>query len=224
MIEHDYSIGEKVFIFSEVLKEVIEGTIEGFEGEFRTRVKLLQKTNLGMIRHIVSWVYVFREYEEANDALLEYCNSNTEGVVYTSGMTVYLKSSGSIISDSEGNPYLYQITKVYHTRRKVSLVNTYGESVGTFPFSDLEFCSHESIFKSSDYYEGQLVSWIDGEDVYEGVISSLKDYRVEVANIKKLLPIDARKYLPYYKIQSSDSYDNNTILRSIVGDNLDSEE
>lgn len=232
---HDYSIGEKVYVFSETLREVIEGVIEGFEGTQNTRVKVLQQVPDGMIRHIVSWVYVFRSTSRAEEVLKEfdmlqrdeqnlYPGGFTERV-YTKGMTVYLRQSGSLIVDSSGNPYVYQIIKVFRNSKRASLVNAYGEPVGTFNYSDIEFCSNDSLFKSTDYYVGQEVSWAEGEDVFEGVISKIRDNSAEVSEIKRLMPLDYKKSVPYYKLSGDDHYvsKNNMILASIIGDDIDQE-
>lgn len=234
-VVHDFLVGETVYIFSERLNEIISGKIEGFEGIQRSRVKILQSTPGGLIRHIVSWVNVFRDREDAVRISQEYelyqrdrkniYPKGSHDVVYVKGMTVHLKQSGEFVSDSEGNPYVYQIIKVFRNSQKVSLVNSYGESVGTFSYSDIEFCSYEPLFKSTDYQLGQVVSWLEGDDSYEGVITNLKDNVAEVSNIKKLYPWDYKKFLPYYKLNGDDPFvaSDNMILTSIVGDDIDQE-
>lgn len=231
---HDFLVGEEIYIFSENLNEVISGKIEGFEGSQRSRVKILQSTPGGLIRHIVSWVNVFRKREDAIKIAHEYelyqrdrknLYPQDSDVTYSKGMTVHLKQSGSLVSDPEGNPYVYQIIKVFRNSHKVSLVNSYGESVGTFNYSDIEFCSYEPLFKSTDYQVGQVVSWLEGDDSYEGVITDLKDNTAEVSNIKKLFPWDYKKSLPYYKLNGDDPFieSDNMILTSIIGDDIDQE-
>ena len=221
MLKEDLLIGDPVYIFSERLNEVIKGFIEGFN-EDRTRVKILQNTTDGLIRHVVSWVYVFSSKEEAESAASDYRIVVLESKEYSLGSTVHLKQAGDLVRDLEGNPYIYQIVRVYQDKKRVSLVNSYGESIGTFSIKDIEYFSSEPIFKSSDYCVGQVVNWIEYEDVYEGVIDRLKENTAEISNIKKLMPLDLKKNLPYYKIQSDDLY-NNKVLTSIVGDEIDSE-
>ena len=213
-----------MYIYSTSLDEIILGRIEGFSEENRSRVKVLQQVSDGIIRHVVSWVYVFRTESEALSAKefsKRYAEDNEE-MPLRSGMVVYLLQNGEIIRDDEGDPYNYQIIAVHQKENKVSLVTPYGEMIGKYDWKDVRHCSNNPLFRKSDYEIGQLVSWIEGDHVYEGIIIRLKESQAEVTNIKQLLPIDVKKFVPYYKIPRESLEDQAPqILTTLIGDSLE---
>lgn len=218
----ELQVGDLVYAYSVSLNEVIEGKVEGFH-DVRNRIKILQAVSDGYLRHIISRAYVFLTYEEANSAKLEYLNlMNASHIDYKTGMVVHLKQNNALVVDEEGYPYNYQITRVHHQESKVSLVTAYGEPIGKYDYKDIVYFSSEPLFKSTDYQVGQRVSWVEGDDIYEGTIIRLKSSSAEVSDIKKLLPIDFKKFVPYYKIPSDLHSDNTSkILTTLIGDDLD---
>lgn len=213
------SVGDKVFIYSIYLDEVIEGKVEGFVGDNKARLKVLQKVSDGYIRHIVSSAYTFKDRDSAlmvqSEERKMIAGSDVE---FCAGMTVNLLNQGSLVRDDEGYPLLYQIISVYEDQ--VSLVTSYGELIGKYDKSQIVYHSDTPIFSSKDYEIGQKVTWITNSDVYEGIITHLRSRTARVVNIKKLYPINEKMDIPYYKL-SGDLQETAQILTTVIGDNLE---
>ena len=218
-----YFVGDDVYIYSTTLDEIIYGRVEGHEGEENTRVKILQETSEGILRHVVSTAYVFTTESEALKAKEEHELLSLESPIdYQAGYVVHLYNGTSIVTDKYGEPLLYQITAVYRDKSKVSLVTSYGESVGLYDYSSIRLVSRKPIFTKDMYDLYEKVIWIEGDDVFEGKITTLHESKAEVSDVKKLYPLDYRKRVPYYKLTKSDPEEENTsrILYTIIGDTL----
>lgn len=203
-------IGDQVYFYSIKLDLLIEGIVEGFDQDNRRRVKILTKEGDYSARHVVSWAYVFTNLDRATEFLDE-----TRGNRLHSGCRVSIRGS---LTDQE-----FQVTAVYSDRARVSLVNPLREPVGTFSFYEVQYISDEPLFNKDEFSDGDSVSWIDGDDVYSGTISSRKKSTAEIIDIKKLYPVDYHKNIPYYKLYKNDSLDEEPILQTIIGDKLDME-
>ena len=116
------------------------------------------------------------------------------------GCTVNLLKEGKIVTDSEGHPYLYQVTSIHKKVSEISLVNSLGEYAGRYHSDSVVYYNSDPLFSSEGYEIGQKVSWVENDSVYEGVIVKLSSKTVEVNDIKLLMPLDYVKRLPYYKI------------------------
>lgn len=217
--------GDRVYIYSISLNEVIEGVIEGYADENGRRYKVLQFIEVeGMdLRHIVSYVYVFETYDEACKCKEEYAIRSSIDV--TAGNIVYLLDKmGAPILDWYGNPCQYQVVAVYRDTGKVGLVTSYGEYIGLHDENKILYVDVGPIFKSEDYEEGTVVVWIEEEDIYEGVIDTLHNSTVTVREVKKLMPVDYKIRIPYWKIpdgRKSNVESTSKILHTIIGDDLD---
>lgn len=216
-------IGDKVYIYSISLNEVIEGILEGYADESGRRYKVLQYMPLddGHLRHIVSHIYVFESYEEALRCKEEYrINSNIE---ILSGNIVYLLDRLRQPISDKGVPCEYQIVAVYKDTRKVGLVTTYGEYIGLHSIEDTLYVGEGPIFNRADYEIGTKVIWTDHEEVYEGIIQILHEATATITDVKKLMPIDYKIRIPYWKIpEGRKSYTESTpVLHTIIGDDLD---
>lgn len=211
MEDVEISIGDDVYFYSSKLDMLIEGTVEGFDSESRRRIKILSRDQGQISRHIVSWAYVFTDLDKATEFL-----DDIRGNRLCTGCRVTLRGS----TDSQE----FQVTAVYKDRATVSLVNQYRESIGVFSFYEVCYVNDEPLFTKDEFLEGDSVSWIDGEDVYSGIISSRKNSTAEIVDIKKLYPVDYRKMIPYYKLYKNDSLEEEEIIQTIVGDKLDIEE
>lgn len=231
MTIHDFKLGESVFIFSEALMSIIYCNIGGFS-EDKLRIIAFQETELGLIRHVVSWVYVFRDISSAyaaRDTFMEISEVLKASAIPEEikvGCSVHLYLYDKMVVDAEGYPALYQVITV-HKNGDVSLISGYGDFAGRYSVEDVEFVSDEPIFRPGDYYVGQVVSWVDGDDVYEGVISDIRKSKAVITDIKKLMPTDHETRVEYYKLESGDhppsKSNKNNIIKSIIGDDIDSE-
>lgn len=204
-------VGDKVYFYSIKLDMLIEGEVEGFDSENRRRVKVLTKEGEYSARHIVSWAYVFTDLDTATEFLDE-----VRGNKLHSGCRVSLRDSS--------NYQEFQVTAVYSDRAKVSLVNSLREPVGMFSFYEVQYINDEPLFNQDEFSDGDSVSWIDGEDVYSGIISSRKKSTAEIIDIKKLYPVDHHRNIPYYKLYKNDSLDDEPIIQTVIGDKLDMED
>ena len=220
-MENSYFVGDDVYIYSTSLDEVIEGKIEGFE-ENRTRVKVLQYVLGESIRHLVSVAYVFSNEEDAIKAKLDHqvYEIQNDIIDYRAGYTVNLHNGSDLVKDRNGDPLLYQIIAVYPSTKRVSLVTSYGEHIGTYDISNIRYVSNIPIFKKEDYELNSTVIWISGEDVYEGKIIVLHETQAELCDIKKLYPVNYVKRVPYYKLSNSQENSTSSIIHTIIGDTL----
>ena len=103
-------------------------------------------------------------------------------------------------------------------------MTSYGEYIGTHDVKDVLYVSEGPIFKKEEYEEGTSVVWVDEEDVYEGVIEVLYDSTAKISNIKKLMPIDYKVRIPYWKIpegRKSNEESTTPVIHTIIGDDLD---
>lgn len=56
------------------------------------------------------------------------------------------------------------------------------------------------MFRSDNYEEDMVVTWVDHEGVYEGTIDTLYNSFAKMRNVKKLMPVDHTVRVPYWKI------------------------
>lgn len=101
------------------------------------------------------------------------------------------------VLDKEGNLCEYQVISVHHDISKVGLVSYYGEYLGRYDLSKVQYVSPGPLFDSSQYSVGERVVWLDTDGVYEGVIESLYKSAAKMSNIKKLLPVDHTARVTY---------------------------
>ena len=218
-------IGDRVYIYSVALDEVIEGILEGYADESRRRYKVLQSIDIesSNLRHIVSYIYTFATYEEALICQREYAIKASINI--TAGNIVYLLDKLRLpIQDRHGIPCRYQVVAVYRETQKVGLVTSYGEYIGTHDISSILYVDEGPLFKKEEYEEGTQVIWIDEEDIYEGVIDTLHNSTATITQVKKLMPVDYKVKIPYWKIPEGRKSTNEStpqILHTIVGDDLD---
>jgi len=204
---------------------VIEGTIEGYADESKRRYKVLQFIDLedSNIRHIVSYIYVFESQEEALLCKEEYALKSNIDI--RAGNVVYLLDKLRLpVSDRYGIPCMYQVVSVYRDTMKVGLVTSYGEYIGLYDISCILYLEEGPIFKKEDYEVGTKVVWIDNEDIYEGVISTLHDSTASISDIKKLMSVDYKVRIPYWKIpegRKSMTESTSHVIHTIIGDDLD---
>lgn len=102
-------------------------------------------------------------------------------------------------------------------------MTSYGEYIGLYPIRDVKYVSKYPLFSKSDYEVGSTIVWIDGEDVYEGEISTLYDPYARVVNVKKLMPINHVANVSYWKIsegRKSDAESTPKISQLTVGEDL----
>jgi len=128
------------------------------------------------------------------------------------------------VTDKLGEPCIYQVVAVYRETNRVGLVTSYGEYIGTHEMKDILYVSDGPIFKKEEYEEGTLVVWVDEEDVYEGVIELLHESTAKISNIKKLMPVDHKVRIPYWKIpegRKSTEESTTSVIHTIIGDDLD---
>lgn len=218
-------IGDKVFIYSTSLNEVIEGVIEGYADESRRRYKILQEIAVeeSNLRHIVSYIYIFRTYEEALICKEEHDIKASTDI--KAGNVVYLLDKLNLpVSDRYGIPCQYQVVAVYRDTRKVGLVTSYGEYIGTHDIDIVLYLEEGPLFKKEDYDVGNPVVWIDNEDIYEGIIEVLHDSTASIKSVKKLYPVDYKVRIPYWKIpegRKACKESTPLVLHTIIGDDLD---
>lgn len=217
-------VGDKVYIYSTTLDEVIEGIVEGYADESGRRYKILQFIDAegSDLRHIVSYIYVFETREEALRCKEEYAIKASIDIL--SGNVVYLLDKINLpVSDRYGIPCLYQVVSVYRDKLKVGLVTSYGEYVGLHDINKVLYVSEGPLFKREEYEEGTSVIWIEEEDVYEGVIDTLHDMTATIKSVKKLMPLDYKVRIPYWKIpEGRKSIEESTtqVIHTIIGDDL----
>ena len=205
------AVGDIVYFYSSKLDMLIEGTVEGFDSDSRRRVKILSRDKDQLSRHIVSWAYIFTNLDRATEFL-----DDVRGNRLHAGCRVSLRG-GTDLQE-------FQVTAVYKDKATVSLVNQYREPIGIFSFYEVCYVSDEPLFSKDEFSEGDSVSWIDGEDVYSGIISTRKNSKAEIVDVKKLYPVDYRKLIPYYKLYKNDSLDEEIGIQTIIGDKLDTED
>jgi len=78
--------------------------------------------------------------------------------------------------------------------------------------------SGDSVLSVAEYYG------IDNEDIYEGVISTLHDSTASISDIKKLMSVDYKVRIPYWKIpegRKSMTESTSHVIHTIIGDDLD---
>ena len=175
------------------------------------------------MRHIVSYIYTFKTYEEALKCKEDYdINSSID---IQAGNIVYLLDKIRLpVTDRRGEPSKYQVVAVYRETMKVGLVTSYGEYIGLHDISHILYVDKGPIFMKEDYEIGKVVVWLDNEDVYEGTIETLHDATATMKNIKKLMPVDYKIRIPYWKIPEGrksmiDSTSN--VIHTVIGDDLD---
>lgn len=218
-------IGDRVYIYSNSLDEVIEGILEGYADNNTRRYKVLQflDTEESNLRHIVSNIYTFATYEEALRCKEEYGIKSSIDI--RSGNIVYLLDKlRQPVSDMKGNICEYQVVSVYRDTMKAGLVTSYGEYIGLYDLESILYVDEGPIFKKEDYKVGNKVVWVDNEDVYEGIIDYLHDATASIKSVKKLFSVDYRVRIPYWKIpEGRESYGDNAtnVIHTIIGDDLD---
>lgn len=203
---------------------MIEGVLEGYVDETERRYKVLQFIDVedSHIRHIVSYIYTFETLEEAMKCKAEFLVKSSMDI--SSGNIVYLLDKLRLpVSSRDGTPCEYQVVSVYQDKMKVGLVTSYGEYIGLHDVNHVSYVSEGPLFKKEDYDVGTVVIWADNEDVYEGTISNLHESSATIKNIKKLLSVDTKMRIPYWKIPEGrkSSKDSSLILHTIIGDDLD---
>ena len=126
------------------------------------------------------------------------------------------------INDNEGTPLLHQIVAVYRDKYKASLVNAYGDYIGLHSLDYISYISEGPLFSKLNYDIGDIIIWIDGEDVYEGEIKSLYDPYASVVNVKKLMPINHVSNVSYWKISEGrkSEKDSTSLYQGIIGNDL----
>lgn len=218
-------VGDKVYAYSTSLNEIIEGILEGYADESRRRYKILQFLEVegSTLRHIISYIYVFENYEEALRCKEE--NTIRASTDIKAGDVVYLLDKiRQPVSDRYGVPCLYQVVAVYQDTMRAGLVTSYGEYIGVHDISQLIYVDSTPLFRKEDYSKGTTVVWLDNEDIYEGVIDVLHEATATIRNIKKLFSVDYKVRIPYWKIpegRKSDEDSTSEIIHTIIGDDLD---
>lgn len=216
---HEYYVGQEVFIYSTSLDEIIQGIIEGFDDEENHRVKVIQETIEGKLRHIVSWVFIATSLEEAVKIKQE-SNNYSSQPEFKSGQVVHLRTPTGL-AEYNGTLLEFQITTVYREKRKVALINHEQEYIGVHPMENLCYVRDEPLFSKEKYRVLDKVIWIEGEDVYEGKITYTHETTAEVSDIKKLYPIDYKKRIPYYKLSKvSDAEETSSVIATVIGDSI----
>lgn len=86
----------------------------------------------------------------------------------------------------------------------------------------MKYISEGPLFSKRNYDIGDIIIWIDGEDIYEGEIEYLYDPYARVVNIKKLMPVNHVANVSYWKISESrkSNIESTKLSSYIIGDDL----
>lgn len=136
--------------------------------------------------------------------------------IVATGNIVHLLDRELPVCDRLGVPIEYQVVAIYNKRHSAALVSSYGEYVGVHHLGNIRYVSDGPLFKREDYSVGSNVIWLDGEDVYEGVIKTLHQSSAQIVNVKRLYPINHEVRVPYWKISENSKADTSETVTSVA--------
>lgn len=218
------SIGSRVFFYSTKAERIVEGKVEGYASLDWTRFKVIEDTPEGKIRHVVNWSVLRPSREQAELTRIEIRNEKrnveiAQDMNLYNGCVVWVRPSPEedVHRDKDGEPIPYQVVAIYGRTGKAKLVTDYGEEIGTIPFELIVKTDLPPLFSHAQYSVDEMVTWIDGDDVYMGRIEIVHDWTVEVVDVCKLMPADYRKRLPFYKVPDGRNQQKlNSVIKTII--------